>query len=329
MRTKFQDQLDALTDRLASMCHLAGQAIEVATDALVRADLPAAERVFDLNEQIEALRGPCEEQAMTLLALQAPVARDLRQVITGVHLVADLSRMGGLAQHVAESVRRRYPNHVTSGEAEQLLGRMGRLAGGLAGLAEQVLWTRDPELAAELDRRDDELDSLHRELLDLTQDPAWTDSVTVAVDVTLLGRFYERFGDYTVVVGRRVIFLVTGKPMAQYALHRCHDRWGGGGNLRQAAVCRFAFGIQAAGSSGISFWSVSVCDGGVDELDVGDHAGASPRNVSRTPCRRSRSAVMLSRRRESKNGRPHLPGSLVLDQGAGSAVGCSFRVFVQ
>ncbi|MHA4854925.1 phosphate signaling complex protein PhoU [Rhodococcus sp. MSC1_016] len=215
MRTKFQDQLDALTDRLASMCHLAGQAIEVATDALVRADLPAAERVFDLNEQIEALRGPCEEQAMTLLALQAPVARDLRQVITGVHLVADLSRMGGLAQHVAESVRRRYPNHVTSGEAEQLLGRMGRLAGGLAGLAEQVLWTRDPELAAELDRRDDELDSLHRELLELIQDPAWTDSVTVAVDVTLLGRFYERFGDHTVVVGRRVIFLVTGEPMAQ------------------------------------------------------------------------------------------------------------------
>ncbi len=159
MRMKFQEKLDALTDRLASMCHLAGQAVESATDALVVADLRGAERVFDLSEQIEALRGPCEEQAMALLALQAPVARDLRQVITGVHLVTDLSRMGGLAQHVAESVRRRHPNHVTSGEAEQLLGRMGRLAGALAGLAEQVLRTRDPELAAELDRRDDELDS--------------------------------------------------------------------------------------------------------------------------------------------------------------------------
>ena len=215
MRMKFQEQLDALTDRLASMCHLAGQAIEGATDALVRADLPAAEGVFAINEQIEELRGPCEEQAMTLLALQAPVARDLRQVITGVYLVTDLSRMGGLAQHVAESVRRRHPNHVATGDAEQLLGRMGRLAGELAGLAEQVLRTRDPELAAELDRRDDELDSLHRQLLELIQDPAWTDSVTIAVDATLLGRFYERFGDHTVVVGRRVIFLVTGEQMRQ------------------------------------------------------------------------------------------------------------------
>ncbi|KAF0965290.1 Phosphate-specific transport system accessory protein PhoU [Rhodococcus sp. T7] len=74
MRVKFHDQLDDLTDRLVSMCHLAGEAIEKATDALVRVGLPLAERVFDLNQQIEQLHGPCEEQAMALLALQAPVA---------------------------------------------------------------------------------------------------------------------------------------------------------------------------------------------------------------------------------------------------------------
>jgi phosphate transport system protein len=214
MRTKFHEQLDALTDRLASMCHLAGEAVESATDALIRADLALAERVFDLTEQIERLHGPCEEQAMALLALQAPVARDLRQVVTGVHLVADLSRMGGLAQHVAESVRRRHPDHVTSGQAEELLARMGRVAGELARVAEQVLRKRDPELAADLGRRDDELDDLHRRLLTLIQDPAWSGSIRAAVDVALLGRFYERFGDHTVVVGRRVIFLVTGEQLS-------------------------------------------------------------------------------------------------------------------
>ncbi|RZL73458.1 MAG: hypothetical protein EOP32_36810 [Rhodococcus sp. (in: high G+C Gram-positive bacteria)] len=144
MRLNFQEQLDELTDRLASMCHLAEQAIEAATDALTQADLPTAEKVFDLNEQIEALRGPCEEQAMALLALQAPVARDLRQVVTGVHLVTDLSRMGGLAQHVAESVRRRHAAHVAAEDTQPLLARMGRTAGELARLAEQVLRTHDP-----------------------------------------------------------------------------------------------------------------------------------------------------------------------------------------
>ncbi|ELB91090.1 MULTISPECIES: phosphate signaling complex protein PhoU [unclassified Rhodococcus (in: high G+C Gram-positive bacteria)] len=215
MRMKFHEQLDELTDRLARMCHLAGEAIAVATEALVGADLPLAERVFDLNEQIEELRVPAEEQAMALLALQAPVARDLRQVLTGVYLVSDLSRMGGLAQHVAESVRRRHPEHVASGEAEQLLAQMGLSAAESAGVAERVLRTRDPEQAAELARRDDELDALNRQLLDLIQDPDWTGNIPEAVDMTLLARFYERFGDHTVEVGRRVIFLVTGEQLPQ------------------------------------------------------------------------------------------------------------------
>jgi phosphate transport system protein len=114
---------------------------------------------------------------------------------------------------MAESLRRRHPDHVTSGEAKELLARMGRVAGELATVAEQVLRKHDPELAAELGRRDDELDELHRRLLTLIQDPAWTGSIPAAVDVTLLGRFYERFGDHTVVVGRRVIFLVAGEQL--------------------------------------------------------------------------------------------------------------------
>ncbi|PXW28763.1 UNVERIFIED_CONTAM: phosphate transport system protein [Williamsia faeni] len=211
-RMKFHEQLDDLTHRLALICHLAGEAVETATDALVQADLVLAERVFDLTEEIEQFHRPCEEHAMTLLALQTPVARDLRQVVTGVHLVSDLSRMGGLAKHVAESVRRRHPDPVTSGEAKELLTRMGLVATELCSLAEQVLRTHDPELAAELGRRDDELDDLHRRLLTVIEDPAWTGTIEAAVDATLLGRFYERFGDHTVAVGRRVIFLVTGEP---------------------------------------------------------------------------------------------------------------------
>lgn len=88
---------------------------------------------------------------------------------------------------------------------------MGRVACEMARVAEQVLRQHHPELAAELGRRDDELDDLHRRLLTLIQDPAWTGSIPASVDVTLLGCFYERFGDHTVVVRRRVIFHVTGE----------------------------------------------------------------------------------------------------------------------
>ncbi|MDJ0363008.1 phosphate signaling complex protein PhoU [Rhodococcus sp. H29-C3] len=215
MRKRFHEQLDTLTDELTLMCHLAGEANEAATAAVIEADLPLTERVFALNERIEALRGPCEEQVMTLLALQAPVGRDLRQILTGVHLVADLSRMGGLAQHVAESVRRRHPDHVASEDAEALLTKMGRVAGQLAGAAEQVLRTRNPEEAAELVIIDDDIDCLNRQLLALVKDAAWTGGITSAIDVALLSRFYERFGDHAVEVGRRVIFLVTGERVLQ------------------------------------------------------------------------------------------------------------------
>jgi phosphate transport system protein len=78
---------------------------------------------------------------------------------------------------------------------------MGRVAAELAGLAERVLRTHDPELAAEIGSRDDELDDLHRRLHTLIRDPSWTGSIPAAVDVTLRGRFYERFCDHTVGVG--------------------------------------------------------------------------------------------------------------------------------
>ncbi|BAH56159.1 phosphate signaling complex protein PhoU [Rhodococcus opacus] len=215
MRTKFHDQLDTLFDQLTTMCQLAGDAVTTATDALDAADLTHAEKVFAVTERIGALRGPCEDQAMALLALQAPVARDLRQVVTGVFLVSDLSRMGGLAEHIAESVRRRHPHPVAHGQTQHLLVQMGRLAGELATAAALVLQTRDPALALALDVTDNRLDDLHRDLLTVIQEPAWDGSTTEAVDATLLGRFYERFGDHCVEVGRRVIFLATGQQLPQ------------------------------------------------------------------------------------------------------------------
>ena len=112
MRTAYHDQLDQLSEQLGDMCGLAGKAMERATQALLQADLALAEQVISDHEQISALSVRAEESAFVLLALQAPVAGDLRSVVGSIQIVADVDRMGALALHVAKIARRRHPQHV-------------------------------------------------------------------------------------------------------------------------------------------------------------------------------------------------------------------------
>ncbi len=145
-----------------------------------------------------------------LLALQAPVAGDLRSVVGSIQIVADVDRMGALALHVAKIARRRHPQHVLPEEVNGYFAEMGRVAVELGNAAQEVLLTRDPEKAARIQEEDDAMDDLHRHLFTVLMDREWKHGVTPAVDVTLLSRFYERFADHAVEVARRVIFQVTG-----------------------------------------------------------------------------------------------------------------------
>ena len=109
MRTHFADSLDDLAAGLASMCALTVTAIADATTALLDVDLPTAERVLDANTNLDKAAADWEHQAFSLLALQAPVAHDLRFTVGGLHIAASLQRMGGLATHVAKIARLRHP----------------------------------------------------------------------------------------------------------------------------------------------------------------------------------------------------------------------------
>ncbi|AQA23914.1 phosphate transport system regulatory protein PhoU [Rhodococcus sp. MTM3W5.2] len=200
-----------LADMLGEMAGLAGAAMERATQSLLQADLSLAEQVISDHDQITELSVACEERAFALLALQAPVAGDLRSVVSGIQIVSDIDRMGALALHVAKIARRRHPNHVLPEEVNGYFAEMGRIAVALGAGAREVLETRDPERAAKLREEDDAMDDLHRHLFSVLMDREWKHGVAAAVDVTLLGRFYERFADHAVEVARRVIFLVTGK----------------------------------------------------------------------------------------------------------------------
>jgi phosphate transport system protein len=212
MRTAFQEQLHALTGDIAELCGLAGAAMERATQALLQADLVLAEEVIADNEAFTARIKKTEEAAITLLALQAPVAGDLRLVIGSLSSLADVDRMGALALHVAKLTRRRHPSKVLPEEVNGYFTEMGRIAVDIGNSVKDVVQSGDPDRAAQLEYDDDDMDNLHRHLFSVLMDREWKHGVAAAVDVTLLGRYYERFADHAVEIGRRVIFQATGEP---------------------------------------------------------------------------------------------------------------------
>ncbi|TCP54370.1 phosphate transport system protein [Tamaricihabitans halophyticus] len=211
MREAYHVQLDQLADQLADMCVQVAEAMERATTALLGADLQLAEQVISSDNEIDDARSACEEQAYALLALQAPVATDLRTVLAAIHAAESLERMGDLALHVAKAARRRHPQHVLPEQVSGYFAEMGKVTVRMAQKAEQVIRSKDVDSARALEDDDDEVDDLHRHLFTVLMDKEWPHGVATAVDVTLLGRFYERFADHAVSVARRVVFMVTGK----------------------------------------------------------------------------------------------------------------------
>ncbi|MGU3500014.1 phosphate signaling complex protein PhoU [Mycobacterium sp. C31M] len=211
MRTAYHEQLASLTVQLSEMCGLAGVAMERATQSLLQADLALAEQVISEQDQLSEIRVRAEEAAFMLLALQGPVAGDLRSIVSGIQIIADIDRMGALALHVAKIARRRHPQHALPEEVNGYFAEMGRVAVELSNSAREVLDTLDPEKAAQIRDEDDAMDDLHRHLFSVLMDKDWKHGVTAAVDVTLLSRFYERFADHAVEISRRVIFTATGE----------------------------------------------------------------------------------------------------------------------
>ncbi len=126
-------------------------------------------------------------------------------------MVADLERMGDLALHVAKVARRRYPGSAVPPELRSTILQMGHAAEEIVAKAGSCIAGRDLALAAELERDDDIMDELHRKLFSTILDDAWTGGVEAAIDITLAGRYYERFADHAVSVARRVVYLVTGE----------------------------------------------------------------------------------------------------------------------
>ena len=211
MREGYREELDDLNACLVGMANSVGSAISTATTALLDADVALADLVIAGDKHIDATRESIEQRCFTLLARQQPVAGDLRTITTAMRIVSDLERMGDLAEHIAKLARMRFPDHAVPQEVRPAFLEAGHVAEMIVTKAGTVIATQNLESARELETDDDAMDRIHRGLFRELLSDDWPYGVETAIDITLLGRYYERFADHAVSVARRVVYLVTGE----------------------------------------------------------------------------------------------------------------------
>jgi phosphate transport system protein len=211
MRDAFHEELDAIQATLVTMGEMVAVAMERSSEALLKADVKLAEQVISEDEKLDTIQHDLEARAINLMARQQPVAQDLRILVTSLRMSADLERMGDLCHHIAKLARMRYPEVAVPAELVKTIEDMGTTAVKIIEKSTHVVKTQDLQAAIELETDDDEMDKLHRALFVALLDDSWSHGIEAAIDMTLLGRYYERCADHAVSIARRVYFLVKGE----------------------------------------------------------------------------------------------------------------------
>ncbi len=211
IRRVFHEELDAIRADVIRLGALAGEAIEAATNAFLAADLAAVEKVVADDSVLDDLTHDVEQRICLLLAQQQPMAADLRMLVTVLRVIHEIERIGDLMCKVAKAARRLYP-HAIEPRLRGLIDRMRDQASAQLRLAIEAFADRDIARAAALADMDDVMDELQKELFQAIFSLREPDDTTLqlAVQMALVGRFYERAGDHAANVADRVQFMVTG-----------------------------------------------------------------------------------------------------------------------
>jgi len=210
VRKIFEAELQGVGNDLIAMSEAVESAIQRAGQALLTADIKTAQAVIADDKKIDQMQRALDERIVHVLAQQAPVATDLRTLVAALRMSATLERMGDLARHLAEAARRAYPGKALRPTVEETFAKMVDAAIAAAKATTKLLRTRDLELADSISRDDDILDNLLIDSFTELLSPGWDGTAREAIDITLLGRFLERFGDHATSIARRIVFLVTG-----------------------------------------------------------------------------------------------------------------------
>ncbi len=214
MRSSYHEELSGALARLNEMASLVEVAIREAGDTLLNPDLAKAEKVVSEDATLDSMHEELEFRFLSLLALQAPVAGELRTIVSSIRVVFELARMGDLAAHIAKVARLRYPEHAIPPELEPNFQRMAQLSDDMMMRTVKILNKQDADAAIDMAEVDAEMDELRRQHFSNVLGEQWSGSTAQAIDVALVGRYFERFADHAVAVSRRVIYITTGESPA-------------------------------------------------------------------------------------------------------------------
>ncbi len=219
-RKVFHEELAELCSDVVRLSAMASEAIQAGAGALLEFDLISAERVITDDAFMDALAYDMEERVYLLLARQQPMAVDLRTLVTIVRVVHELERIGDLMGNVAKAARRLYPRQLDP-RLRGLIDRMREQATAQLQVATDAFAERDQVRARALADMDDVMDDLQKELFrTIFSFPARDEAaVQLAVQVALVGRYFERIADHAVNVAERVAYMVTGNLHG----HPAHD----------------------------------------------------------------------------------------------------------
>ncbi|MGO4785429.1 phosphate signaling complex protein PhoU [Cryobacterium sp. W22_MBD10_FK3] len=210
MREVFQQELAEVQDRLAEIARLVAISIEKATQAFNKSDVALAEQVIADDDKIDELTVQLDELAITILARQQPVARDLRIVVSALRISASLERMGDMSTHISQLARYRFPDKVIPKSLRPTFAEMGALDVKIAKMLAELLTTEDMALAEAIRNEDDKVDALHLSVFDAVLGETWKGQAADTVDATLASRYHERFADHAVSIAKKVQYLGTG-----------------------------------------------------------------------------------------------------------------------
>jgi len=210
MREVFQQELAEVQERLIEISRLVAVSIEKATRAFNESDVGLAEEVIADDDKIDLLTVELDELAITILARQQPVARDLRIVVSALRISASLERMGDMSTHIAQLARYRFPDKVIPKSLRPTFRQMGALDVEIANKLTELLSTEDMKLAETIRNEDDKVDALHLSVFDAVLGETWKGQAADTVDATLASRYHERFADHAVSIAKKVQYLGTG-----------------------------------------------------------------------------------------------------------------------